>query len=105
MELAEAVVSFYLPPRKWRGAHRAGFNRGKWLCRNGFNASGVASGDVRAWVDNQFQQQRVSFSVGQSASVTSNLTVGGTNTAGYFIGNGGGLTNIPTSGVTNFLGT
>jgi hypothetical protein len=60
------------------------------------NASGVASGDVRVGTTNP-PATGVSLSVGQSASVTSNLTVGGTNTAGYFIGNGGGLTNVAGS--------
>ena len=74
---------------------------------NGFvglaiSTNGVAFGDVRVGTTNT-PATGVSFSVAQSASVTSNLTVGGTNTAGYFVGNGGGLTNIPMSGVSNFL--
>jgi len=52
----------------------------------------------------------VSFSVGQSASVKSNLVVTGTNTAGYFVGNGGGLTNAAGNNfadntITNGLAT
>jgi hypothetical protein len=36
------------------------------------------------------------LSATRSASVNSNLNVFGTNSAAYFIGNGGGITNVPT---------
>jgi hypothetical protein len=36
------------------------------------------------------------LSVTRTASVISNLNVFGTNSAAYFIGNGGGITNVPT---------
>ena len=61
--------------------------------------AGVLRGDVRVGTTNA-PATGVTFSVGQSASVTSNLTVGLTNTVGYFVGNGGGLTNIPTNAIT-----
>lgn len=40
-----------------------------------------------------------------NATFNSNVTVLGTNSATYYIGNGGGLTNIPTGNITNLLGT
>ena len=59
-------------------------------------AGGSWFGDVRIGLTN-VPAAGVSFSVGQSASVVSNLT------AGYFIGNGGGLTNIPSTSITGGL--
>jgi hypothetical protein len=66
---------------------------GTYICEDVSDCSGATPGV------SQITVQGYSYGGLDTLNLTNNLSISGTNTAGYFVGNGSGLTNIPLSGL------